>query len=113
MDRESVIEIVRALLIAAVVITVLLGWFWLHLSRAKAILQAWAAEGGFQILGREKSYMIDTGPFKWWTNGRSQIIYHVRVRDREGRERSAWVRCGSYLGGVLFSRKAEVRWEER
>ncbi len=112
MDKESVIEIVRALLIALVAIAVFIGWFWLHLSRAKAILRAWAAEGGFQILGSEKSYMIGTGPFKWWTNSRNQIVYHVRVRDREGRERSAWVRCGSYLGGVLFSQKAEVRWEE-
>jgi len=111
-DKESVIEIVRALLIALVAIAVFIGWFWLHLSRAKAILRAWAAEGGFQILGSEKSYMIGTGPFKWWTNSRNQIVYHVRVRDREGRERSAWVRCGSYLGGVLFSQKAEVRWEE-
>ena len=112
MDKESVIEIVRALLIAVVAIAVFVGWFWLHISRAKAILRAWAVSGGFQILGFEKSYMIGTGPFKWWTNSRSQIVYHVRVRDREGRERSAWVRCGSYLGGVLFSRHTEVRWDE-
>jgi hypothetical protein len=113
MDKESVIEIVRALLIALIVIAAFLGLWWLVLSRAKAILRQWAADGGFQLLGSEKSYMIGTGPFKWWTNSRSQIVYHVRVRDREGRERSAWVRCGSYFGGVLFSRQAEVRWDVR
>ena len=112
MDKQSIIEIVRALLIALVAIAAFIGWFWLHLSRAKAILRAWAADGGFQILTFQKSYMIGTGPFKWWTNSRGQIVYHVHVRDTEGRERSGWVRCGSYLGGVLFSKQAEVRWDE-
>jgi hypothetical protein len=112
MDKESVIEIDRALLIAMVVIAAFVSLWWLVLSRAKAILREWAAEGGFQILSFEKRYMIGTGPFKRWTNSRNQIIYHVRVRDSAGRERSAWVRCGSYFGGVLFSRQAEVRWEE-
>jgi hypothetical protein len=112
MDKESVIGIVRALLIALVAIAVFIGWFWLHISRAKAVLRAWAAGGGFQILDFRKSYMVGTGPFKWWTNSRGQIVYHVRVRDGGGRDRSGWVRCGSYLGGVLFSQEAEVRWEE-
>ncbi|MDB6029575.1 MAG: hypothetical protein JWM68_5798 [Verrucomicrobiales bacterium] len=112
MDKESVIEIGRSLLIALAVIAAFLGLWWLMLSRAKTILREWAAEGGFQILGFEKKYMIGTGPFKWWTNSRNKIIYHVRVRDSAGRERSAWVRCGSTYGGVLFSRQAEVRWDE-
>ncbi len=112
MDRESVIEIGCALLLAVVIISAFIGLWWLVLSRAKAILRAWAAEAGLQILSFQKKYLIGTGPFKWWTNGRSQIIYYVRVRDRDGRERSVWVRCGSYLGGVLFSRETEVRWDE-
>jgi hypothetical protein len=112
MDKESVIEIGRALLIALVVIAAFIGLWWLVLSRAKAILRAWAAEAGFQILSLQKRYLIGTGPFKWWTNSRNQVIYHVRVRDSAGKERSAWVRCGSYFGGVLFSKQAEVRWEE-
>jgi hypothetical protein len=112
MDKQSLIDIARALLIALAAIAVFIGWFWLHLSRAKALLRALAAHGRFQILSFDKRYMIGTGPFKWWTTSRSQIIYHIRVRDREGRERSGWVRCGSYLGGVLFSKQTEVRWDD-
>lgn len=112
MDKQSAIEIIRALLIALVAIAAFIGLFWLHLSRAKALLHAWAADGGFHILSFQKSYMIGTGPFKWWTNSRNQIVYQVRVRDTEGRERSGWVRCGCYFGGVLSSKQVEVRWDE-
>jgi len=34
-----------------------------------------------------------------------------RKCDRQGCERSGWVRCGSYWGGALFSDKTEVRWK--
>ena len=112
MNEGPFIDIFRALLIALVVIAAVFGLWWLALSRAKTILRKWASESGFQILSCENRYLIGTGPFKWWTNSRNQIIYHVRVRDREGRERSAWVRCGSYLGGVVFSNQVEVRWDE-
>lgn len=111
-DKQSDMEIIRALLVALVAIAVFIGWFWLHLSRAKALLYSWAAESGFQILSFDKRYMFGTGPFKWWTNSRNQIVYYVRVRDRDGRERSAWVRCGNYFGGVLFSKRTEVKWQE-
>jgi hypothetical protein len=74
---------------------------------------AWAAEGGFQILQFKKTNFTRRGPFDWWTNGPHQIIYHLRVRDRQGAERLVWVRCGSYFGGVLFSNKAEAKWEEQ
>ena len=38
------------------------------------------------------------------------VIFWVRVRDGGGLERSGWVRCGSYRGGVARS-QAEVKWE--
>jgi len=82
------------------------------LSRAGAILGDWATKGGFQVLSFERKYLIGTGPFKWWTNSRNQIIYRIRVRDSAGKERSGWLRCGSYMAGVLFSKEAEVRWDE-
>ena len=80
-------------------------------SRAKRSIQVWAEENGLEVLQADRRSMR-TGPFQWWTTSRGQIIYLVRVRDRDGRERSAWVRCGSYLGGVTFSEKIEVRWDE-
>lgn len=112
MDKESAMDIGLAFLIALVAIAVFIGLFWLFVSRGKAVLRAWAIENAFQIVSFEKKYMFFTGPFKWWTNSRNQIVYFVRVRDRDGKERTGWVRCGSYLGGVFFSNEAEVRWEE-
>ncbi len=91
----------------ALIVTV----FWLFDRRSKVILQRWADSNGFQILQKRQRYMFFTGPFRFWTNSRNQIIYFFRVRDREGRERSGWARCGSYFGGVFFSDKIEIRWD--
>jgi hypothetical protein len=88
------------------------GSLWLQIVRVRAALRAWANEGGFQIVGFKKKNLTNRGPFRWATNSPNQSIFHVRVRDREGKERTAWVRCGSYPGGVLFSKKVEVRWDE-
>jgi len=77
----------------------------------RATLRAWANEGGLQIVGFKKKNLTNRGPFRWATNSPNQSIFHVRVRDREGRERTGWIRCGSYLGGMLFSKKVEVKWD--
>jgi hypothetical protein len=112
MDSDSVKSFVCATVAVLVVVVGFIGLLALYVWRAQAVLRAWAAEGGFRIIRFQKTNITGRGPFNWWTNGRHQIIYHIRVRDSEGRERSGWVRCGSYLGGILFSNKAEVKWEE-
>src|SRR5215471_20317807 len=112
MEKDFVIIVVCALLIALVAIGAFIGWIWVGAKRVRTMLHAWAAERGFQIVRFEKRNWTGRGPFGWWTNSPYQSIYHIRVLDREGRERLAWVRCGSYLGGVLFSSQIEVRWEE-
>ena len=112
MNKEAGIGVMDALFGAVFAITFVIVVWLLIRSRAKAILDSWAIAGGFQILDFKKRYLIGTGPFKWWTNSRNQIIYWVSVRDAAGRERSGWVRCGSYWGGVWFSNQAEVRWDE-
>jgi hypothetical protein len=86
--------------------------YWWFDRRSKIILQKWAYENGFQIMEKKKRYLFFAGPFNWWTNSRNQIIYYLKVRDRNGRERSGWARCGSYFGGVFFSDKIEVKWDE-
>jgi hypothetical protein len=105
--------IVCAVVIVMAAIVAFAGWLWLYIWRARAVLRAWAAEGGFQILRFQKTNITGRGPFGWWTNRPHQAIYHIRVRDREGRERSCWVRCGSFFGGVLFSNKTEVKWDQQ
>ena len=113
MDKGSLIDVAKAFAIALVAITAFVGWFWIFIALSKTILRRWAGENGFQIISFEQRYLFFTGPFKWWSNGRGQFVYRVVIRDRDGHERSGWVRCGSYLGGVLFNNDVEVRWEEK
>lgn len=78
-------------------------------ARAKTIVQKWAAEHKYLVLRFESPF--HTGPFNFLTTGRGQIVFLVTIRDGTGLERKAWVRCGSYMGSVLFSDEIEVRWE--
>jgi hypothetical protein len=109
---KSPTDVFSSLLVAFFLVAFVVAGIWFQYSRAKAILDAWAASEGFTIQSFDRCY-FGTGPFRWWTNGRGQVVYHVRVRDRSGEARSGWVRCGGYFGGVLFSNRTEVRWEER
>ena len=77
--------------------------------RSRAILRKWADESGFEILERKQEFLV-SGPFKWSSN--NQTIFYLRVRGRDGCERSCWARCGSFFDGVLFSNKIEIRWNE-
>jgi len=86
--------------------------YWWFDRRSKVILQKWAGLNEFLIMEKRQRYIFFTGPFKWWTNSRNQIIYFVKVCDRNGKERSGWARCGSFWGGVFFSDKIEIRWDE-
>lgn len=112
MDRETQ-QILLPLLVGTFSIALFVTVFWWFDKRSKTILQKWADANGFHITQKNQRYLFFTGPFKWWTNSRNQIIYFFKVRDREGQERSGWARCGSYLGGVFFSDKIEIRWDEK
>jgi len=101
----------RPILAGLFFIAALVGIFWWFDVRCMVLLREWAEENGFQIAYCKQRYLF-TGPFRWWTNSRWQSVYFVRVRDREDHERSGWVRCGSYFGGIFFSKRVEVRWED-
>jgi len=111
MDKDTT-DIVLPIIAGSFAITVFVTVFWWFYRRAKIILQKWADDQGYEIIRKKQRYLIFTGPFKFWTNSRNQIIYQLTVRDRDGHERSGWARCGSYWGGVFFSDKIEVRWDE-
>ena len=84
-----------------------LVWYFV---RSRSLLQKWAAANGYEILHSE-CRELRRGPFLRTVSGKP-AVYYVRVRSREGRERSGWVLCGSYWGGVL-SGKTEVKWEDK
>ena len=83
------------------------GLVW-HFSRSRSLLEQWASENGYTILHREYRNLF-RGPF-FWTSSKTQTVYYVQVRDRDGNVRTGWVRCGSWWLG-LMSDKTEVRWE--
>ena len=112
MDNDT-LDTILSIVAGSVAIALVVGVnSWCN-KRSKTILQKWADANGFQIVEKNQRYMVCTGPFKWWTNSRGQIIYFLKLRDRDGCERSGWARCGSYFGGVFSSDKIEVRWEDR
>jgi hypothetical protein len=113
MDSESIKIVIWALAFALAGIAVFIAWYWLFAAHAKSILRKWAAENNYEVIScSEERFLVNTGPFKWWTNSRGQIVYSIRVRCHDGSERSRWVRCGSYLGGVLCSGEIEARWDD-
>ena len=50
-------------------------------------------------------------PVLFWTSSRGQTVYCVTVEDEQGNQRHGWVRCGSWLFGLL-SDNVDVRWED-
>ena len=97
------------ILVFALGVTVFWGFFF----RARCILEDWANENGFKIVERRVRYpALFAGPFKFWSTSRNQVVYRFRLRDGSGNEHSGWARCGSFWGGVLFSDKVEIRWDE-
>ena|ERR1035441_7407891 len=94
--------------IGALLVAFFVAWDWYRISRSRAILREWAAWNGLEVLAFKRTFLF--GGFSPFTTSKRQVIFWVRVRDGGGLERSGWVRCGSYWGGVVRS-QAEVKWE--
>jgi hypothetical protein len=90
----------------ALLVGMLIGW---HLTRSRFILEQWAEQNGFTIVSTERR-LFRRGPFLFKT-GDNQEVYYVRITNHEGRQKTGYVRCGSFWLGVL-SDKAEVRWDD-
>lgn len=84
----------------------LIAW---HYSRSRSLLEQWAGENGYRIVSSEHRHLV-RGPF-FWTTSKGQTVYRVTIEDTGGRLRSGWVRCGSWLAGLL-SDKVQVKWDE-
>lgn len=99
----------RTLILTSLVVVLLVAYVAWFYSRSRSVLKQWAKASEYEILHSELRNLL-RGPF-FWTSSKGQTVYYVKVRDRDGHERSGWVRCGSFWNGV-FSDKAEVRWED-
>jgi len=110
LGTQSALEIAAATFCAILAISAFIAWSWLFQTRAKSVVRKWAAERGYVVLRFESPF--HTGAFGFWTTSRGQVVYSVTIRDGAGCERKAWVRCGNYIGSVLFSDEIEVRWQD-
>jgi hypothetical protein len=95
-------------MVPVVLVIIVFSCVW-SFTQSRKILEGWAAGSGFNILRAERR-VFWMGPF-WWRTSKGQAVFYVTVLDQEGRERSGWVRVGSYFGG-LFSDKVTVQWEK-
>jgi hypothetical protein len=82
---------------------------WWRFSRSDHLLKDWADKNSYRIVRSEYRY-VWKGPF-FWTSSRGQTVYYVTVEDVQGNQRHGWVRCGSWLFGLL-SDNVEVRWQD-
>lgn len=78
-------------------------------SRSHDLIEQWASANGYRVMNAE-SRPFSRGPF-FWTTSKGQTVYYVTFADAAGQYRSAYVRCGSWMGG-LWSDKVDVRWED-
>ncbi len=109
LGAAAALEIAALALGSVVFISLFIAGNWLVEERVKSIVQRWAKTHHYHVVEFENP--SHTGAFGFWTTSRSQVVYSVTVRDEAGCERKAWVRCGSYLGGVLTSDAIEVKWQ--
>ncbi len=77
------------------------------------MIQRWAEKSGFELLHFRQRAFSETAPFSFWTSHRAPN-YFVRVRDRDGKERSGWIRLGTFFESIYWcdKDKVEVRWED-
>lgn len=95
--------------IAVIVIVGLVAYYAWYFPRSQSVLKHWAARNEFEIVHEELKWFYK-GPFTW-LNNRGHTVYRIKVRDKNGQERTGWVRCGGIWLG-LFSDEATVKWDE-
>jgi hypothetical protein len=79
-------------------------WHWL---RSRFLLKKWASANGYELVKMNLN-LFSISPFVFISS--RQEVYHVRVRDHKGRERSGWAKCGGFWLGFLVN-KIEVEWD--
>ncbi len=78
-------------------------------SRAETILARWARRNGYEVL--RAKFLFFGGKAFWWRRGRGHFVYYVTIRNAQGHIRRAYVRCGSWLLGLL-SDHVTVEWDD-
>ena len=95
-----------SLLVLALFAAVALVTTW-RLRRGREIVEDWARREGYDLVSVERCW-IWRGPF-FLRSGDQHAVYQVHVRDAEGGSRQAYVRCGSWVFGMM-SDQVSVEW---
>jgi len=73
-------------------------------------LSRWAASQGLQLV-RFRGARFFEGPSAW-TRSRSQHLFKVVTRDRDGLERSCWIMFGTFWGFTWGEPITKVEWTD-
>src|ERR1700681_1721332 len=84
------------------VIIVVAGVLYLNYRRSSTMLRNWASQNGYRIIQANMRYFF-TGPF-FWTTGKGQSVFRVEVENQQGFRRTGWVRCGSWIWGLIIDK---------
>ena len=76
---------------------------------ARSVLHRWASAKRYEVLHFERCFFC--GPFPWWTTSQKQMVFFVTIRDDSGRERSGWLRFGSFFGGG-YKDEPDIIWSD-
>ena len=93
---------IACIALAIVVPLLIASSIWTGVRRGRAVLHTWATEHTFQLIEVQ---------YAWWLSARGVTIFHVSLRDMEGRVRSATVRCGGFMMGMPHDEVA-VHWQD-
>ena len=99
--------------ISAVLVSAILLGYRYGQRRELQMLRKWAERNRFELINTRPRRLLESAPFPFWTSGRMPNHF-VRVRDAMGRERSGWVRLGTYASSIYGKglERVEVKWED-
>lgn len=105
MTRNDNYWVLVSLLVFAVIGTVPAAILMLRVRGTRPALLAWAKENGLELLEAKYRWFL-CGPFTFPRAGQS--VYRIRVRRRQGPERSGFARVGNAWG---LGSHVKVAWD--
>ena len=70
-------------------------------TRARGNLQRWVDDQGYSLVSAKTAW-FSKGPYTW-TSSNGQIVFRITILDKQGQERTGWVRCGHWLASAALS----------
>ena len=102
--HKNILQIMAVLAVPAAV-AVYYIWYLLH---PRILLKQWAEAYRYEIVCSRRRWVFK-GPYTWLYQ--HCAVYRVRVRNRQGYERSGWVCFGNVVCGI-FMNETNVTWDK-